>query len=305
MFTTPLGQSDEFLLRTSINSILLRFMLFSAYSVVYLGTMYMYSKKASRHNAIVVALISISYIFSLIEIICQWLLIHWAVDMTAGTQKTVTAEVSKVLPTRYGVIEGIWYFILPSIADGLLIWRCYYVWDRSIRIVMTPILFVLAAISVYLAMLIQTYLPPGRNPLDQNTLIGTALLLDLASSVISSGLISYRIAAFVKRDLLHESGSRFRHAVEIVVQSAAAYSVVTIAYATVSVLPTGTNRTYEAVNAARVYLSDSFVFTAGIAPTVMFARMLVTSLKIEHDTQIVHVNSALRFNHSDGPITSS
>ena len=116
--------------------------------------------------------------------------------------------------------------------------------------------------AVYLATLIQTYLPPGRNPLDQNTLIGAALLLDLASSIISSGLISYRIAAFVKRDLLHESSSRFRHAVEIVVQSAAAYSVVTIAYATVSVLPTGTDRTYEAVNAARVYLSDFFVFTA-------------------------------------------
>ena len=71
--------------------------------------------------------ISISYICSLVEIICQWVLIHWTVDVTAGTQKTVTAEVSRVLPTWYGVIEGIWYFVLPSIADGLLVSTTDYI----------------------------------------------------------------------------------------------------------------------------------------------------------------------------------
>ncbi|PPQ64880.1 hypothetical protein CVT26_002598 [Gymnopilus dilepis] len=299
---------------TAMNSLLLRFILFTvlltktacfsgAYSVVYVGTMYLYCwyfvsvfKKASRRGAVIVAFISISYICSLAEILCQWALGLCAINVTGMTQNTITATLSRV-PLWYGLVQIVCYFIIAFVADVLLvsmaasirimntqklpalqIWRCYHVWGRSIRAVLLPLML-------------------GFGATDQNALIGAALFLDLASSLASSGAIAYRISMLIKRDFRNKWSFRFRHAIEIVVQSAAVYSAVTIAYATVSVLPTDAEKLFGTIDAARLYLADLFVFTAGIAPTVMFARVLATpSKKDDTDTtEVIQVASDLEF----------
>ena len=118
--------------------------------------------------------------------------------------------------------------------------------------------------------MIKSYSTPDFNLTDQNALIGSAVFLDLASSLLSSGLISWKIASVIKRSSAHpfstlghfNSNWRIRFALEIIIQSAAAYSMVSIAYGIVSVLPADTQKSYAAIDAARLYLSDLFTFTA-------------------------------------------
>lgn len=92
-----------------------------------------------------------------------------------------------------------------------------------------------------------------------NKLIGAIFLLAFATTLITTLLISYRIHSFFKEDLSNGFRSRFKHVVEILIQSAAAYSVVTIAFAVVSIIPTETS---VPVLDARSYTSSLYFFTA-------------------------------------------
>lgn len=115
--------------------------------------------------------------------------------------------------------------------------------------------------AVYFSMLVVMCVDDLNSPTShgaqiKNTLIGVALFLDLTSTLATTGLISYRINPFAKQGTFNRS--RFKHIVEILVQSAAAYSLVTIAYALVLLIPTE----LESVNAARAYTSVFYSFAA-------------------------------------------
>ena len=92
-----------------------------------------------------------------------------------------------------------------------------------------------------------------------NILAGAVYLISAATTLSTTVLISYRIHSFYKEDIFSGSRSRFKHIVEILVQSAVVYCLVSIAYGIVTVIP---NETSLDVFVARNYTATFYFFTA-------------------------------------------
>lgn len=88
-------------------------------------------------------------------------------------------------------------------------------------------------------------------------LIGASLFVTFTTTIVSTVLIAYRIHT------LQGSRKRFKHILEILVQSAAAYSVAEVAYAIVLVVHFPINRHHiESWLAAYDYLGPFYFFIA-------------------------------------------
>ena len=64
--------------------------------------------------------ISIAYFCSLLDILFQWFVVQWTLDVTAVSQNTVTTLVSEA-PVWYGVFDNVVDFVVPLIANALLV----------------------------------------------------------------------------------------------------------------------------------------------------------------------------------------
>ncbi|KAF8886672.1 hypothetical protein CPB84DRAFT_1537540 [Gymnopilus junonius] len=234
--------------------------------------MYTYSTRlsqSSKHRT-VIGSISLSYFFSAIQTSLQWYILKKSFIDNGGAQDTIVVTFME-LPSWFDLVNDISFFVAGAIANGLLIWRCYQIWNGSFRAIMLPIFFVVCAIALYMAMIVitfvtQSYSSSTRGSHMLDILTGVLLFMDLAITLSTTVLISYRINSFAKRNPFPESRSRFKRIVEILVQSAAAYSIVIIVYAITTIIPIDT---LESINAARSYISIFYFSTAGIAPTIM------------------------------------
>ena len=164
------------------------------------------------------------------------------------------------------------------------IWRCYNVWRCSVapillssflvaceggmsclvclgwQLQLTRSLCVEVVFVVMVVIVSNDHLDPSPTQSEHlNALVGTIFLLSAATTLVTTVLIAYRIHSFCKQDLLDGSLTQFKHIVDIVIQSAVAYSAATAAFAIVSIIP---NETSVAVFNARSYTACLYVFTA-------------------------------------------
>ncbi|KAF8886624.1 hypothetical protein CPB84DRAFT_1964531 [Gymnopilus junonius] len=264
---------EEVFISTYLNSVLLGTLLMGVYSVVYFSILYLYLSKDSRRQWIIIAVISISYILYVTQAAGQWFLLKDAVvDKGATRQSLFTAILTS--PIWVSLLTSISSYVLAFLADSLLIWRCFNVWNRSLRVILLPSVTLFAESAIIL-----------------NRLIAAGLFLTLGTSVITTLLISYRIYSVAgSKDAFPGSRRRFKHIVEILVESAAAYSAATIMLAIVSVLPQ-TSSAFAPLLGAQDMISVLYIFTAGCAPTVMVARVALA----DKNTDVpVHI-SAIQF----------
>lgn len=70
-----------------------------------------------------------------------------------------------------------------------------------------------------------------------NNLLSAALFMTFASTMSSTILIAYRIYSVSRHSVLKETNKRFNGVVELLIQSAAAYSLVSLLYAVEFVVP--------------------------------------------------------------------
>ncbi|PPR06327.1 hypothetical protein CVT26_004658, partial [Gymnopilus dilepis] len=106
-----------------------------------------------------------------------------------------------------------------------------------------------------------------------NPLIAVQSFLTFATTLASTALIAYQIRT-TTREIPGNSKRLLVHILEILVQSAAAYSVVAIAFAISTVVPQTTSNVVP-WDAASDYIADLFIFTSGLAPTVLVARVAI------------------------------
>lgn len=92
-------------------------------------------------------------------------------------------------------------------------------------------------------------------------LIGASLFVTFTTTLMTTVLIAYRIHSISRRHVLKGTRPRLNHIFDILVQSAAAYSVATLPFAIVAVIPfTPNNFTIQA--AANAYFGAFYSFTA-------------------------------------------
>lgn len=151
--------------------------------------------------------------------------------------------------------------------------------------------------------------PPQARVL--NELISAALFTTFACTLSTTLLIIYRLYPIANRDRgINTSAQRFKHIVDILIQSAALYSLAALAYAISSVLPLD-NTQNTALVSAQIYSSSLFLFVAvcpkqfstawimltqgqGVAPTGMVARVTLSKTENSQLPKLTHL-SGLEF----------
>ncbi|KAJ3016535.1 hypothetical protein NUW54_g783 [Trametes sanguinea] len=169
-------------------------------------------------------------------------LVHVALDMSINLRTFVSDSRDFVasasafdslnsLENPIGVTKWLLYVFQSFIGDGFMIYRAYVVWDRSWRVVIVPALILFADI-------ILGYVTAGLRGGAPAGCINTFFILSFVTNAISSGLIMRRIC--MSRGFPDDELQRLffknvrRGVIESLFQSAAIYSVCSIALAVVA-----------------------------------------------------------------------
>ncbi|KAJ7308667.1 hypothetical protein DFH08DRAFT_975012 [Mycena albidolilacea] len=149
------------------------------------------------------------------------------------------------------------------LADCILVWRCWAVWNRQIKIVLLPaICAVVGAVFGLLVVGIQIRMYPVAALEKTRILVslGTAyIVLTLVSQISAALLIIYRIFS-----LTLGQTRKYSHVVEMVVESAAPNCIILII-----ILPFFV----ENSSVGGSYLQTVLIHSAGIGPTLIATRV--------------------------------
>ncbi|KDR70457.1 hypothetical protein GALMADRAFT_144743 [Galerina marginata CBS 339.88] len=294
---------------STLNSIVLMTFGMGIYTMVYFGTLYIYlTRKTRSERSIVVIAITVLYGLSLLELISQWWSLGFSFVQNDQTQETIFLSFGN-LPLWDGLVLNIGGFLAIIVADALLLWRCFQVWGNSVRVIAFPSFLWVAETAIFFGQIIgqnlsensHSNLSPKAAVLYDN-LEAAAFFISAINSILISFLIAYRIYS-VSSSPSHVSKStgRFNYVIDIVLQSAAAYSLSLLVNAITAVIPPTVSGTR--LTALILYSTAVTVPIIGIAPTVMVARVaLAASQNTSHGSTTVHF-SGLLFNEV-GPADS-
>ncbi|KAL1943618.1 hypothetical protein VTO73DRAFT_4063 [Trametes versicolor] len=156
---------------------------------------------------------------------------------------------------------------LNLLSDGLLIYRCFVVWD-DIRVVLFPIVLYLGTFSVGIAQLIESGKPQSSYFLGLAHTLGVSYTSCVISlNLIVSGLICGRIVykgRTIARHIGFDVGRDYVTAAAILVESAALYALTGVAYVVAFAL----NSQLE------IFFLSIYVMMTCIAPQMIILRVV-------------------------------
>ncbi|KAF8880596.1 hypothetical protein CPB84DRAFT_1792461 [Gymnopilus junonius] len=274
----PSSSVEEAINDTIFNTFVLNIFLFGIYTVVYFGALYTYLAKKSSKNYYVVGAISAAYAIYVAYMGIEWYLVYQGFVRNGQTQDTVFIYLF-YSPPWDTLFTNLCNFLLAVIADGLLIWRCFNVWEHSLRAISLPSFLLFTEIVIYLAQIIYSGVvhikPNEKQASDLNILLAVANFITIATTVLSTLLIAYRIHTVTRKQVIHRGSiAQFNHILEILVQSSAAYALATIALATSTNIPQAQgfdDKRFVPVISAETYSTCIFLFTT-VPPEKMRAN---------------------------------
>ncbi|KJA18842.1 hypothetical protein HYPSUDRAFT_44840 [Hypholoma sublateritium FD-334 SS-4] len=229
----------------------------------------------SSKNYIILAAITILYLDSVVVGLLQWVNINLLIGKRGESRKEdLLVELTSF--TTSLILEEMTQYIPSIVADGLLIWRCYKVWNSSFKIISLSLFLFSVEIALYVAGTVISASPsPHATDALVNTINSAAMFTTLAATLWTTALIAYRIYSSSKHSL-KGAKPHFYNILEIILQSSFAYSLALIADAVLVAIPQNQSNVwpiYIATNYAGVILSA----ITGIAPTLMVARVTLAS----------------------------
>uniref|UniRef100_A0A8H7XTL6 Uncharacterized protein n=1 Tax=Psilocybe cubensis TaxID=181762 RepID=A0A8H7XTL6_PSICU len=220
----------------------------------------------------------------------NWYSLNWTFVDNGETRETMFIA-SVQAPVWTFIIYVMLQFSLPIVADSLLIWRCFHIWGRSLRIISLPLFFLLSETVFFVVVTIYAFKIPQLTSPSLARFINNLQVVDLCISFgttfITTVLIGYRIHTTARLDGVTRMG-RFKHIVEILIQSAALYAVV-IFFNTI--FCSGAIASYSA---GQFWPQVVLPIIGGMAPTMVVARISMTSFDNTHLSTITHL-SGLKF----------
>ncbi|PPQ75477.1 hypothetical protein CVT26_015960 [Gymnopilus dilepis] len=307
--------SQQAFISSALNTSLLSNILFGIYTVIFFYTLYISLKQKSSQHGFVLPTISLLYLLYVAELSITWYQTQQAFVDNGDTRETVfTAAFFSTNWVTF--VDDVIFFLMAGLADGLMIWRCFVVWNGSLRVVLLPLFFMFCEIAINLSITIifsASHLNPDiRAGQVMGILLGVSLFMTLATTVTATLLIAYRIRSLSSKDFPHRSSTRFGHVLEILLQSAAIYSVAALPIAIASVIPYPEDITVLFI--LQNYLWSFYVFAAGIGPTVMVARIVSASqrddvwtvthlsgLQFGDQSSSLHATESSKEGHLTGP----
>ncbi|PPQ85449.1 hypothetical protein CVT25_006286 [Psilocybe cyanescens] len=271
--------------------------------MVYAGTMYLYMSKkpASVNRRIVLSAISTLHLLCLSQFILEWYSIDMNVVVNGDTRETIFVSTMEGGPPWAWVFSVFLTYSSIVVSDGLLIWRCYHIWGRSLRIILVPVALFVAESCLFVATTalagVNGQLPSDIHAKLFNNISSASIFVSLGTTMITTFLIGYRIYS-----ASHANGTPSRRLFSrvwvIVIESAAVYSLVLFVGAIYDVLPSFT--VLESPLVVVGYYSEPVLFVVtGMAPTILVARIALTNPSNTVAPTVTHI-SGLQFGSQHG-----
>ncbi|PPR06214.1 hypothetical protein CVT26_005473 [Gymnopilus dilepis] len=278
------------------NYMLLEGLCLGLYTVCYVGTVYVYWTRKSSRSWLVLGCISLLYFCYMIQ--------------TASSVVSSQSDGEIRMRARSYLAYMLANYLLSSVADVLLTWRCFHVWGRSL-LTASSAAFLLFGESVYVVVLVVNTAGDFANPIDfpsdhLNSLVTIGLFITFGVTMILTLLIAYRIHSACKEQIRPGTKGVLKHILEIVLQSAALHVMVAFITGVTLIIPFP-EQNYKPWYSVQNYMSAIFPFTAGLAPTIMVARISFMSQENTLHSVVSPPVSALQFqafSHSAGGLES-
>ncbi|KAF9467056.1 hypothetical protein BDZ94DRAFT_1249521 [Collybia nuda] len=226
-------------------------------------------KSSSKHA--MTALILALFVMSTMHSANYWAYVRRAF-ITHGQTSLSTADALGEYPN--------WYLAIASVSDAnailadcVIIWRCWVVWGRSLRIIVVPVICTLLTTAFSVIAIYSTFV---------STTFGT-LGVDYATALYSTSLVTtvFCTSAIVYRVIQIGTQARHRLAVlrsyhsiiEILVESSMLYCIATL-FALVAYMHSGP---------ASEFASAFWTSITGIAPTLIVSRVASGEARTDDD----------------------
>ncbi|KAF9474459.1 hypothetical protein BDN70DRAFT_936646 [Pholiota conissans] len=279
---------EKSVIATNLNGMIFAALLMGIYTVVYGGTIYKYTTREGSRSYLVPATISCLYLCNLAFFGIDWFITKQQfIDQGDDRDTVFLATVN-----NWGELIVEIDFLNAAtlmLSESLLIWRCFNVWDRSFRIVFVPVLLTVTEGALMLTQAIGAgVIPPSALTEETrlNKVVAAGLLMSGCSTIITTALIAYRIQSFLTHQEI--SAKRFRHTIDVVVQSGAVYSFSVLLYGVVNILSTTADR--NGMNMVLfnfgLWASNFTYYLAGMSTTIMVARVAMLSNHANNPTSV-------------------
>ncbi|PPQ91386.1 hypothetical protein CVT25_004153 [Psilocybe cyanescens] len=294
---------EKRIISANLNGSGLQIFLMAVYTVVYGTTMYLYLSKTSANSnrRIVLSAISVLYLLVFLQTLAQWYSLYWIVVTNGKTQQSIFLATLEQ-PRWIEVLSDFGINSSFIVADGLLIWRCYYVWGQSFWTIVVPSILLIAEFGLFVAVIaidgLYSQLTSHADAVIFNKVRSSLVFISIGTTVSTTFLIGWRVHSVSRLNGL-PSKKMFSHIMVLIVESAAAYSFALLFDAIVNVVPTDC-LVNSPVLEARCYVPATLCTVTGMAPTVLVARIALTNPKhTVASSPITHISS-LQFELQQG-----
>ncbi|PPQ94088.1 LOW QUALITY PROTEIN: hypothetical protein CVT25_009238 [Psilocybe cyanescens] len=287
-------------------------------------------KTADTNRSIVLPAISILFLLSAGTFVIQWFLINLAVVYMGRTRESIFITMLSGAPTWMADVMKISFYATFIVSDGLLV-TCDINLNRNFPfhecdlemhaslgsivahtlcstdvfpgtignvvydIYSTPIHILHCVSGLFAAIVVTQFLFSGASATTHATLtnnVRTAqMFVSVATTLTTTLLIAYKIHVTSRR-VISSSKQAFKHIVIVLLESAAVYSIVILAFAIVIAIPSLDDVLSSSVAA---YMEQVVTFTAGMAPTVLVARLALTSPRDKSASTTAFMLSGIQF----------
>ncbi|KAF4612501.1 hypothetical protein D9613_012737 [Agrocybe pediades] len=295
-------EQQELVISADYNATLVFIFLFGIYTGVFGATIYIYISRESRtfsNGRVVMGCMIALYATTAVNVPINWFYTSFLLCTKGGTRVEMFIEsATEQIPKGLAVltdITGVFSFIL---ADGLMVWRCFYACGRSLRRSLFPLcLFMGETVLVISSTTYKSLLDvnPESDTVKRDRIedrLNASMLLSVAlTSLVATFMICRQIYTLTTR--VSGSRKRYRSVLDALVQSSGIYSFFILFLAIVEFAEAGVFESTLKLNIVSEYIESITLAVTGLAPTVMIARLFLSSTKDDFDMPSANLPSDL------------
>ncbi|KAF9549367.1 hypothetical protein CPC08DRAFT_769094 [Agrocybe pediades] len=298
------------LISADLHSTLLGQFLFGIYTGVFLATMYIYSHKENRTRArdmIIIGNTGALYFLTALSIVMNWIYTNILYCTKGATRVDMFIEsfTPDSMPLGEQILVDIAIFVAFLFADGLLVsgvemLSC--VWS-----VLSQIITANGATHSGDSVTVYRCLLNAKSDLDTvqateiyNRLSATTSIAVVLTSLFSTGIICLQIWQHISPS--SRSRKHYKAIISALIQSSAIYTVTVLLQAILNFIDTGNSQSSLTIFGILEFLSMAGQMTSGLAPTLMIARLVLSSSEEVTEVSSAHLPSELigRAPHATG-----
>ncbi|KAF4618101.1 hypothetical protein D9613_012640 [Agrocybe pediades] len=290
---------------SDLNATLMYQFLFGIYTGFFPATIYIYNTRKGicmrSRDIIIIGSITALYTTTAVAVMLNWNLVDKVFCKNGGPTRvdifieSLTAD----LPEGIIILNGILSYIGFFFADGLLVWRCYHACGRSIFKFFMPmalltvetVLILTDIVYGCLARINPNFETDQATDID-NRLNTTTYIAVMATSLVATAVICLEIWQHTK----HSSQTRKSYwtIISALIECSAMYTAAVFFQGALNFLSlNGSLAASFTVYLVDDYSSNTVQIISGVAPTLMVARLCMSSNQEDTEVSSVHLPSDL------------